>query len=206
MLHSRILSQFRRLVRNFLWACSDGSHETCARVAFHGHSPTDQIIIDYELQSRALLGKLLIRVMFPGDKSWKPFPSSLYASAWGRLAASLQMDFLRCLPYIATISLLFSPVNHVLMSGCRYHGSTAWHETWGCYSHLRDWGCHSKCMVWCSPWTRCGWWLVGVLWWPTFGPLWWFDIYSSLDFRLVFDHESTSFISISWSHCHVFCA
>ena len=65
MLHTGIMHQLRRLVRNFLWGGSDGSHDTRARVRWDTiilpSAEGGLGIIDPEIQSRALLSKLIIR-------------------------------------------------------------------------------------------------------------------------------------------------
>ncbi|MCO5614189.1 hypothetical protein L7F22_068470 [Adiantum nelumboides] len=61
------------------WPCiggqSDGTHDTCARVRWSTIiMPTSQgglDIIDPEMQSRALLTKLIFRGLFPGNEPWK---------------------------------------------------------------------------------------------------------------------------------------
>ena len=77
MLHPGVISRLRRLVRNYLWAGSDGTHDTRARVAWHTCIlPREQGglgIIDPEMQSRALISKCIIRGLFPGNEPWKSF-------------------------------------------------------------------------------------------------------------------------------------
>ena len=59
MLHLGVIFRLRRLVRNYLWAGSDGTHDTRARVAWHTCIlPREEGglgIIDPEMQGRALL-------------------------------------------------------------------------------------------------------------------------------------------------------
>ena len=59
------VAQLRRLVRKFLWSGSDGSSTSRARVAWQTvilpQTEGGLGIIDPELQSQALLGKLVIR-------------------------------------------------------------------------------------------------------------------------------------------------
>ena len=77
MLHSGIIAQVRRLVRNFLWGGSDGTRDTRARVRWATLIlPRDEGglgIIDPEIQIRALLSKLIVRGLFPGNEPWKKF-------------------------------------------------------------------------------------------------------------------------------------
>ena len=62
-------------MRNFLWSGSDGSSTSRARVAWQTvilpKTKGGLGIIDPELQSQALLGKLVIRGLTPGEQMWK---------------------------------------------------------------------------------------------------------------------------------------
>ena len=62
-------------MRNFLWSGTDGSSDTRARVAWQtvilSQADGGLDIIDRELQSQALLGKLVIRGLTPGGQMWK---------------------------------------------------------------------------------------------------------------------------------------
>ena len=65
------VAQLKKLVRNFLWSGLDGSSTTRAKVAWQ-RVILPQLegslgIIDPELQSQALLGKLVIYGLTPGD-------------------------------------------------------------------------------------------------------------------------------------------
>lgn len=77
MLHPGVIDRLKRLVRNYLWAGTDGSEDTRARVAWHTcFLPIDQGglgIIDPEIQSKALISKCIIRGLFPGNEPWKSF-------------------------------------------------------------------------------------------------------------------------------------
>lgn len=77
MLHPGVIARLRRLVRNYLWAGSDGTEDTRARVAWPTcFLPIDQGglgIIDPEIQSKALISKCIIRGLFPGNEPWKSF-------------------------------------------------------------------------------------------------------------------------------------
>lgn len=61
MMHLEVIAQVRCLVDSFLWAGSDGSWDTQARVAWHTLIlPSEDgglCIIDPEMQSRALISK-----------------------------------------------------------------------------------------------------------------------------------------------------
>ncbi|MCO5581971.1 hypothetical protein L7F22_035860 [Adiantum nelumboides] len=74
-MHGGVMLQLRRLIRNFLFGGSDGSLDTQARVRWSTCTlPTSQGglgIIDPEMQSRALLTKLIVRGLFPGNEPWK---------------------------------------------------------------------------------------------------------------------------------------
>ncbi|MCO5587740.1 hypothetical protein L7F22_041692 [Adiantum nelumboides] len=65
----------RQLIRNFLYGGSDGTHDTRARVRWSiVIMPTSQGglgIIHPEMQSHALLTKLIVRGLFPGNEPWK---------------------------------------------------------------------------------------------------------------------------------------
>ncbi|MCO5571416.1 hypothetical protein L7F22_025156 [Adiantum nelumboides] len=65
----------RQLIRNFLFGGLDGTHDTRARVCWSTIiMPTSQGglgIIDPDMQSRALLTKLIVRGLFPGNEPWK---------------------------------------------------------------------------------------------------------------------------------------
>lgn len=67
-----MIAQLRRLVRNFLWSGTDGTRDTRARVRWQTVIlPCEEGglgIIDPEIQSRALISKLLVRGLFPGDE------------------------------------------------------------------------------------------------------------------------------------------
>lgn len=77
MVHSGVMSQLRRLVRNFLWAGSDGTWDTVARVSWSTVIRTREDgglgIIDPELKSGALVAKFIVRGLFPGNEPWKSF-------------------------------------------------------------------------------------------------------------------------------------
>lgn len=77
MLQPRVSSQLKRLVRNFLWAGSDGTRDTRARVRWSTVIlPLEEGglgIINPEIQSRALISKLIVRGLFPGNEPWKAF-------------------------------------------------------------------------------------------------------------------------------------
>ncbi|MCO5549154.1 hypothetical protein L7F22_002620 [Adiantum nelumboides] len=74
-LHGGVMRQLRRLIRNFLYEGLDGTHDTRARVRWSTViMPTSQGglgIIDPEMQSRALLTKLIVRGLFPGNEPCK---------------------------------------------------------------------------------------------------------------------------------------
>ena len=89
MLHTDVHFELRRWVKNFLWARSDGSTDTRARVGWH------TMILPCEprgsgmMQSRALLVKLLVCDLFPSDEPWKLFMRAIvlqcvlrYGGAW----------------------------------------------------------------------------------------------------------------------------
>ena len=77
MLHPGVIARLRRLVRNYLWAGYDASHDTRDRVAWHTcilpRSQGGLGIIDPLMQSRALISKCIIQGLFPGDEPWKSF-------------------------------------------------------------------------------------------------------------------------------------
>ncbi|MCO5557347.1 hypothetical protein L7F22_010910 [Adiantum nelumboides] len=68
-LYPQALSRLCRLVRNFLWGGSDGTRDTRARVSWHTvilHRQKGGLgIIDLEMQSAALLLKLIVRGLYP---------------------------------------------------------------------------------------------------------------------------------------------
>ena len=68
------ISQVQRLIRNFLWSGGDGS-PTRAKVAWSVITlPTSRGglgLIDPACQSRALLGKFVVRSLLPGSEPWK---------------------------------------------------------------------------------------------------------------------------------------
>ncbi|MCO5581462.1 hypothetical protein L7F22_035347 [Adiantum nelumboides] len=74
-LHGGVMRQLRRLIRNFLYGGSNGTHDTCARVRWStvilSTSQGGLGIIDPEMQSRALLTKLIVRGLFPSNEPWK---------------------------------------------------------------------------------------------------------------------------------------
>ncbi|MCO5595993.1 hypothetical protein L7F22_050045 [Adiantum nelumboides] len=74
-LHGRVMLLLRRLIRNFLFGGSDGTHDTRARVHWStfimATSQGGLGIIDLEMQSRVLLTKLNVRELFPGNEPWK---------------------------------------------------------------------------------------------------------------------------------------
>ena len=63
------------MVRNFLWSGGDGVRDTRARVAWQTvilpQAEGGLGIIDPELQSQAMLGKLVIRGLTPMGQTWK---------------------------------------------------------------------------------------------------------------------------------------
>ena len=71
---SSCISQVQRLIRNFLWSGGDGSAAR-AKVAWSVITlPTARGglgVIDPACQSRALLGKLVVRGLLPGSEPWK---------------------------------------------------------------------------------------------------------------------------------------
>ena len=75
MLHTRVMRQVRRLIRNFLWSGHDGSADTSARVRWE--TIIQPIVegglgvIDPEMQCRALFTKFIVRGFFPGNEAWK---------------------------------------------------------------------------------------------------------------------------------------
>ncbi|MCO5551035.1 hypothetical protein L7F22_004531 [Adiantum nelumboides] len=76
-LYPQTLSRLRHLVCNFLWGGSDGTRDTRARVAWHTVIlPKEEGglgIIDPEMQSAALLSKLIVRGLYLGEDPWKQF-------------------------------------------------------------------------------------------------------------------------------------
>ncbi|MCO5591071.1 hypothetical protein L7F22_045048 [Adiantum nelumboides] len=76
-LYSRALSRLRCLVRNFLWGGSDGTRDTRPQVSWRTVILPRQEgglgIIDPEMQSAALLSKLIVRGLYPGEEPWKQF-------------------------------------------------------------------------------------------------------------------------------------
>ncbi|MCO5605745.1 hypothetical protein L7F22_059929 [Adiantum nelumboides] len=76
-LYPQALSRLWRLVRNFLWGGSDGTRDTRTRVAWRTVILPRQErglgIIDAEMQSAALLSKLIVRGLYPGEEPWKQF-------------------------------------------------------------------------------------------------------------------------------------
>ncbi|MCO5601547.1 hypothetical protein L7F22_055670 [Adiantum nelumboides] len=76
-LYPRVLSQLRRLVRNFLCGGSDSTRDTRPRVCWHPVILPRQEgglgIIDSEMQSAALLSKLIVRGLHLGEEPWKQF-------------------------------------------------------------------------------------------------------------------------------------
>ncbi|MCO5559779.1 hypothetical protein L7F22_013383 [Adiantum nelumboides] len=74
-LHGGVMRQLRQLIKNFLYGGSDGTHDTRARVCWSTvimqTSQGGLGIIDPEMQSRALLTKLIVRGLFPGNEPWK---------------------------------------------------------------------------------------------------------------------------------------
>lgn len=90
MLHSKVLSQLRRPLHNFLWAGSDDTRDTTSRVAeFLPRSQGGLGIIDPEIRSRALLATLLISGLFPWDKPWKLFLRSALFDCMPRYGGNL---------------------------------------------------------------------------------------------------------------------
>ncbi|MCO5592217.1 hypothetical protein L7F22_046215 [Adiantum nelumboides] len=79
------MAQLRRLTMHFLFGGSNGSRDTRARVCWWTVIlPTSKGglgIIDPELQSRALLTKLNVRGLFPGNEPWKMLLQSALATA-----------------------------------------------------------------------------------------------------------------------------
>ena len=69
MLHSGSIKQLRRLIGIFLWSGSDGIHDTRVRVRWSTvilpKAAGGLGIIDPEMQSKALLAKLVVRGLFP---------------------------------------------------------------------------------------------------------------------------------------------
>ncbi|MCO5550636.1 hypothetical protein L7F22_004125 [Adiantum nelumboides] len=76
-LYPQALSRLRRLVRNFLWGGLDGTRDTRPRVSWRTVILPRQEgglgIIDPEMQSAALLSKLIVRGLYPREESWKQF-------------------------------------------------------------------------------------------------------------------------------------
>ncbi|MCO5580780.1 hypothetical protein L7F22_034651 [Adiantum nelumboides] len=74
-LYPKALSRLRRLVRNFLWGGSDGTRDTRPRVSWHTvilpRQEEAHGIIDPEMQSAALLLKLIVRGLYSGEEPWK---------------------------------------------------------------------------------------------------------------------------------------
>lgn len=66
-------AQLKRLIHNFLWSSSDGSRDTRARVTLQMvillEAEGSMGIINLELQSQALLGKLIIHSLTPGEQT-----------------------------------------------------------------------------------------------------------------------------------------
>ena len=75
MMHSGMMKQVRRLIRNFLWGGSDGTTDTRARVRWSTiilpREDGGLGIIDPEMQCKALLTKFIVRGLFPGNETWK---------------------------------------------------------------------------------------------------------------------------------------
>ena len=69
------MRQVRRLIHNFLWSGQDGTTDTRARVRWETIiQPIAEGglgLIDPEMQCRALLTKLIVRGLFPGNETWK---------------------------------------------------------------------------------------------------------------------------------------
>ncbi|MCO5597441.1 hypothetical protein L7F22_051519 [Adiantum nelumboides] len=76
-LYPQALSRLRRLVRNFLWGGSDGTRDTRTRVSWRtvilARQEGSLGIIDPEMQSAALLSKLIVRGLYPDEEPWKQF-------------------------------------------------------------------------------------------------------------------------------------
>ncbi|MCO5580302.1 hypothetical protein L7F22_034168 [Adiantum nelumboides] len=70
-----VMLQLKLLIRNFLFGGSYGTHDTRVRVSWSTvimlTSEGGLGIIDREMQSRALLTKLIVRGLFPGNEPWK---------------------------------------------------------------------------------------------------------------------------------------
>ena len=68
------ISQVQRLIRNFLWSGRDGGPAR-AKVAWPVITLPTALgglgIVDPACQSRALLGKLIVRGLLPGAEPWK---------------------------------------------------------------------------------------------------------------------------------------
>ncbi|MCO5568565.1 hypothetical protein L7F22_022264 [Adiantum nelumboides] len=83
-LHGGVMRQLRRLIRIFLLGASDGTHDTRARVRWSTVIiPTSYGglgIIDPEMHSRALLTKLIVKGLFPGNEPWKMLLQSSLAT------------------------------------------------------------------------------------------------------------------------------
>ena len=71
---SSCISQVQRLIRNFVWLGSDGSPAR-AKVAWSVITLPTALgglgLVDPASQSRALLGKFMVRGMLPGGEPWK---------------------------------------------------------------------------------------------------------------------------------------
>ncbi|MCO5586861.1 hypothetical protein L7F22_040806 [Adiantum nelumboides] len=74
-LHGGVMRQLRQLIGNFLYGGSDGAHDTRARVRLSTVIMPTSLgglgITDPEMQSRALLTKLIVRGLFPSNEPWK---------------------------------------------------------------------------------------------------------------------------------------
>ncbi|MCO5583112.1 hypothetical protein L7F22_037020 [Adiantum nelumboides] len=83
-MHGGVMLQLRRLIRNFLFGGSDGSFDTRPRGRWSTCIlPTSQGglgIIDLEIRRRALLTKVIVRGLFPGNEPWTMLLQSALAT------------------------------------------------------------------------------------------------------------------------------
>ncbi|MCO5583111.1 hypothetical protein L7F22_037019 [Adiantum nelumboides] len=83
-MHGGVMLQLRRLIRNFLFGGSDGSFDTRPRGRWSTFIlPTSQGglgIIDLEIRRHALLTKVIVRGLFPGNEPWTMLLQSALAT------------------------------------------------------------------------------------------------------------------------------